>query len=160
MLLHYFPLCYVSPPLHCRELVPFLYQRERHVCSSCSVPVSLLDDTSVQASSFSLLVCAHQHSLGAFSLCRKSAVLQCPPTLSTPRSLPFPFSQPELIPFPEPQIAQIVSRWPVSILLCTPLQRPSGKQYASLFCARATQGVALSIPRLPFKACLKDLGSS
>eukprot|EP00808_Paulinella_micropora_P029525 g37964.t1 len=60
-----------------------------------------------------------------------------------PRSLPFPFSQ--LVPFPEPQIAQMAPRWRKYFVV------HSGKQYASyasLFCA--TQGVALPIPRLPF----------
>eukprot|EP00808_Paulinella_micropora_P007287 g7096.t1 len=35
-----FPLNYVSPPLHRCKLVPFLFQRERYVQSSCSVPVA------------------------------------------------------------------------------------------------------------------------
>eukprot|EP00808_Paulinella_micropora_P010877 g36273.t1 len=50
----------------------------------------------------------------------------------------------KLIPFPEPQIAQMAPRWRKYFVV----HSPSGKQYASLFCA--TQGVALPIPRLPF----------
>eukprot|EP00808_Paulinella_micropora_P015709 g44104.t1 len=50
----------------------------------------------------------------------------------------------QLIPFPEPQIAQMAPRWRKYFVV----HSPSGKQYASLFCA--TQGVALPIPRLPF----------
>eukprot|EP00808_Paulinella_micropora_P010241 g41568.t1 len=86
-----------------------------------------------------MLTCASQHSL-PFSLWRKSAVLQCPPTLST---IP-PFSLFPVNPFSEPQIAQMAPRWRKYFVV----HSPSGKQYASLFCA--TQGVALPIPRLPF----------
>eukprot|EP00808_Paulinella_micropora_P032200 g28571.t1 len=71
-----FPLNYVSPPLHSCKLVPFLFQRERHVQSSSvqcprRLPFSLLESPRCRSS--------HRRY---------------------PRSLPFPFSSQSLFTSP------------------------------------------------------------
>eukprot|EP00808_Paulinella_micropora_P024269 g78760.t1 len=91
-----FPLYYVAPP--CTVVRSYLSSMSGNDMSEAAA-VSQLTCLSMPQSKpppFPFLVCAYQHSL-PFSLCRKSVLLQCPPTLSTimipPFSQSIPFSQ-------------------------------------------------------------------